>query len=258
MEIRLIRHATLVLHLDGTRILVDPMLNPADAAEAVPGTPNQQRNPLVDLPFGEDELDRILEGIDAVLVTHTHQDHWDERATELLPKDLQVLCQPEDEDLIRSAGFSKVTPVDTEVEWDSILFTRTGGRHGTGEIGEKMAPVSGFVLRSTEAPSLYVAGDTVWCPEMEKALNSHHPDTIVLNAGAAQFTSGDPITMTAEDVGKVCRVLPESRVLAVHMDSINHCLLTRDELNETLEEEGLAGQVEVPADGESVEIEIRK
>lgn len=258
MEIRLIRHATLVLHLDGARILVDPMLNPADAAEAVPGTPNQQRNPLVNLPFGEDELDRILEGIDAVLVTHTHQDHWDERATELLPKDLQVLCQPEDEDLIRSAGFSKVTPVDTEFERDGLTFIRTGGRHGTGEIGEKMGPVSGFVIRSAQAPTLYIAGDTIWCPEVEETLDSYHPDVVVLNAGAARFLSGDPITMTAGDVVHVCRALPDAQVIAVHMDSINHCLLTRDELNETLEEEGLAGQVKVPADGEYVEIEIRK
>ncbi|MGI9050948.1 MAG: MBL fold metallo-hydrolase, partial [Rubrobacteraceae bacterium] len=218
MNIRLIRHATLVLDLNGTRILVDPMLNPAGTVEAVPDTPNQRRNPLVDLPFGEDELARVLEEIDAVLVTHTHQDHWDERATELLPKDLQVLCQPEDEELIRSAGFSEVTPVRTEVEWGGTIFTRTGGQHGTGEIGEKMAPVSGFVLRSAEAPSLYIAGDTVWCPEVEEALSSYTPDVVVLNAGAARFLSGDPITMTAEDVAQVSRAVPDARILAVHME----------------------------------------
>ena len=258
MEIRLIRHATLVIDLDGIQILVDPMLNRAGAVDPVPDTPNQQRNPLVALPFGEDELAHVIEETDAVLVTHTHQDHWDERATELLPKDLQVLCQPEDEELIRSAGFSNVTPVDTEVERDSVRFTRTAGRHGTGEIGEKMAPVSGFVLRSTETPSLYIAGDTVWCPEVEEALDSHSPDVVVLNAGAARFLSGDPITMTADDVAQVSRAAPDARILAVHMESINHCLLTRNELIEKLRDEGLSGRVEVPADGESVRVETRK
>ena len=258
MEIRLIRHATLVIDLDGTRILVDPMLNRAGAVDPVPDTPNQIRNPLVDLPFGEDELARVLEDTDAVLVTHTHQDHWDERATELLPKALQVLCQPEDEELIQSAGFSNVTPVDTEAEWGSISFTRTGGQHGTGEIGNKMAPISGFVLRSAEAPSLYIAGDTIWCQEVEQTLSSYSPDVVVLNAGAARFLSGDPITMTADDVAQVSRAAPDARILAVHMESINHCLLTRNELIEKLRDEGLSGRVEVPADGESVRVETRK
>ena len=212
----------------------------------------------MDLPFGEAELDRLLQETDAVLVTHTHQDHWDERAAALLPKDLQILCQPEDEELIRSSGFFEVTPVTEETELGGIRFTRTGGRHGTGEIGEKMGPVSGFVLRSAEAPSLYIAGDTIWCPQVELALSSYEPDVVVLNAGAARFLSGDPITMTAEDVILVSRALPGARILAVHMESINHCLLTRDELKEKLEGEGLSGQVEVPADGESIELKPRK
>ena len=258
MEIHLIRHATFVLDLDGIQILVDPMLNPAGAADPVPDTPNQRRNPLVGLPFEEDELARVIGEIDAVLVTHTHQDHWDERATEMLPKDLQILCQPEDEDLIKFSNFSEVTPVDSEMELGGIHFARTGGRHGMGEIGEKMGPVSGFVLRSAEAPSLYIAGDTVWCPEVEQALHSYEPDVVVLNAGGARFLHGEPITMTAEDVIRVSRAAPEAQVIAVHMESINHCLLTRDELIEKLEDEGLSGQVEVPANGELVEIETGK
>ena len=258
MKIHLIRHATFVLDLDGIQILVDPMLNPAGAADPVPDTPYQRRNPLVGLPFEEDELARVIGEIDAVLVTHTHQDHWDERATEMLPKDLQILCQPEDEDLIKSSNFSEVTPVDSEMELSGIHFARTGGRHGMGEIGEKMGPVSGFVLRSAEAPSLYIAGDTVWCPEVEQALHSYEPDVVVLNAGGARFLYGEPITMTAEDVIRVSRAAPEAQVIAVHMESINHCLLTRDELIEKLEDEGLSGQVEVPANGELVEIETGK
>jgi hypothetical protein len=47
---------------------------------------------------------------------------------------------------------------------------RTGGRHGTGEIGEKMGPVSGYVLRGPGEPVVYIAGDTVWCPEVAAAL----------------------------------------------------------------------------------------
>jgi hypothetical protein len=42
--------------------------------------------------------------------------------------------------------------------------------------------------------------------------------------------------------------------VAVHMEAINHCLLTRDELREKLQSEGLLGRVEIPADGETLEV----
>ena len=252
MRIRFIRHATLVLEMGTVRVLVDPMLGPAGTAPAVPNTPNAKPNPLVELPFGDDELSGLIGSTDVVLVTHTHADHWDGRAQEVIPEETPILCQPEDEGKISGAGFLGVSPVASELDWNGLRFARTGGRHGTGEIGAQMAPVSGFVVRAEDSPSLYVAGDTIWCDEVDEALRTHRPDVVVVNAGAAQFLEGDPITMTAEDVAKVCQTAPEARVIAVHMEAINHCLLTRHELAEFLDEQGLAGRVEIPADGESL------
>ena len=254
MKIHFIRHATFLFEMGGLRLLVDPMLGEAGAAPAVPNTPNQRPNPLVGLPFGDEALSDLVENTDAVLVTHTHNDHWDERAQELIPKDTLVLCQPEDEAEISGAGFANVSAVDPGLAWKGLRFFRTGGRHGTGEIGAQMAPVSGFVVGADNSPSLYVAGDTIWCEPVEEALEAHRPDVIVVNAGAAQFLEGDPITMTAEDVARVCRAAPEARVVAVHMEAINHCLLTRNELAGYLDEQGLAGRVEIPADGETLEM----
>ena len=73
---------------------------------------------------------------------------------------------------------------------------------------------------------------------------------MVLNAGAAQFLVGDPITMTADDVAAVCRAAPAARVVAAHMEALNHCRLTRAALREALEVAGLSAQVSIPADGE--------
>jgi len=253
MKIHFLRHATFAFETGDLRVLVDPMLGEAGTAPAVPNTPNQRPNPLVDLPLGDDGLSDLIENTDAVLVTHTHNDHWDGQARELIPKDRLVLCQPEDEAKISGAGFANVSAVDPGLVWKGLRFFRTGGRHGTGEIGEQMAPVSGFVVQAEDAPSLYVAGDTIWCEEVEEALRAHRPGVVVVNAGAARFLEGDPITMTAEDVARVCRAAPEARVIAVHMEAINHCLLTRAELAEALDEQGLADRVEIPADGETLE-----
>lgn len=254
MRIRFLRHATFVFEMGGQAVLVDPMLAPAGATDPVPNTPNQRRNPLVGLPLDEAGTLALLEETDAVLVTHTHNDHWDGRAQDLLPRDIPIFCQPEDLEKISAAGFRHATSVEDDLQWRGLGFTRTGGRHGTGEIGDLMAPVSGFVVTAEGSPSLYVAGDTIWCPEVEEALGTHDPNVVVVNAGAAQFLEGDPITMTAEDVASVCRALPAARVVAVHMEAINHCLLTRGELEEELRGQGLSERVEIPADGETFEI----
>jgi L-ascorbate metabolism protein UlaG (beta-lactamase superfamily) len=253
LEIHFIRHATLVVSIKGISFLIDPMLSPAKAWDPIPDTPNPQRNPLVDLPFGEHSLGQLLEEIEGVLVTHAHFDHWDAKAKVSLPKDIPVLCQPEDVPRLHKAGFTSPQPIGSEYAWKGIQIIRTGGQHGTGEIGQRMGRVSGFVLRGEGEPSLYIAGDTIWCSEVEQALMQHQPEVVVVNAGAAQFSTGDPITMTAEDVVHVCKTLPGARVIAVHMEAINHCLLTRRELAEELRRAGLEAQVEIPLEGERIQ-----
>ncbi|MDL0089707.1 MBL fold metallo-hydrolase [Campylobacter gastrosuis] len=49
-------------------------------------------NPLVKLPIGVNE---IYKGIDIVVVTHAHLDHWDDEAVRVLPKDIKILTQNE-------------------------------------------------------------------------------------------------------------------------------------------------------------------
>lgn len=250
MRIRLIRHATLVIEYHGHKILLDPMLDDANARPAIENSPNPRKNPLVALPEPASE---VVQGIEAVLVTHTHSDHWDTAAANLIPKSLPFFGQVEDDAKFRAAGFTEVQSIHNEVTWNRIQIARTGGHHGTGEIAKMLAPVSGFVLSATDEPTLYVAGDTVWCAEVAEALARFKPSVVVLNAGGARFLEGDPITMTAEDVIRVCEAVPMAQVVAVHMEAINHCLLTRADLAFQLEAARVIGQVAIPHDGDWVQ-----
>jgi len=81
-------------------------------------------------------------------------------------------------------------------------------------------------------------------------LEQYHPDVIVLNTGAAQFNVGAPITMTADDVVKVCQAAPQAKIVAVHLEAINHCRLTRQALRDNLAKAKAANQISIPADGE--------
>ena len=67
---------------------------------------------------------------------------------------------------------------------------------------------------------------------------------------AARFLEGDPITMTAADVISVCRAAPPAKVIAVHMEAINHCLLTRQELAAAVQQADVTAQVAIPSDGQ--------
>jgi L-ascorbate metabolism protein UlaG (beta-lactamase superfamily) len=194
----------------------------------------------------------VAQGVDAVIVTHLHRDHLDDTAVRLLPGDVPVLCQPPDAGALRERGFTAIRPVEDELEWEGVRVIRTGGCHGTGELGASLGPVSGFVLAAAGEPTLYVAGDTIWCDEVREAIDTHDPDVIVVNASGARFNIGDPIVMTTDDVVAVARHAPRARVVAVHLDAINHCVETRADLHQRLHEEGL--DVTVPEDGAEVPI----
>jgi L-ascorbate metabolism protein UlaG (beta-lactamase superfamily) len=237
VRITLIRSATIVVELAGRRILVDPMLDDVGARPPIEQTGNQVRNPTVPLPVPAED---VVRGLDAVIVTHRHRDHLDARAEELLPRDVPVFCQPEDAQALDGLGLD-ARPVDDMLTWDGLQIIRTPARHGSGRIAELLSPVSGFVL-----DDLYLAGDTVWYESVEDTIERHRPRVAIVNAGGAEFVEGGLIVMGIDDVREVAARVPS--VVAVHLEALNHCFLTRAELRTALP------TVLVPEDGETVEV----
>lgn len=254
MKIRLLRHATVLFSINDKKILLDPIFSPAGVMPPIDNSPNPKSNPLVELPLNKVELNQLLLELDAVILTHTHRDHFDQLAGNLLPKNIPVFCQPEDGAKLIDLGFSIVIPIHDSYSWQGIKITRTECRHGRGEIGEKMAPASGFILQCAGEPSLYICGDTIWCTEVEKTLQTYQPEITMIFGGAAQFLVGGPIVMDAEDISQLCRKAPYTKVMVVHLESFNHCLLSRSQLREFLRIQNLSNQVIIPDDGQLLEV----
>ncbi|MGE3957598.1 MAG: MBL fold metallo-hydrolase [Vicinamibacterales bacterium] len=250
-RLRLYRNATCRIEYGGKTFLLDPFLSDAGALPAFNNTPNPRPNPLVPLPV---PAAQVVAGVDATLLTHPHVDHWDPVARDLLPKGSPIFVQPADRERVVSAGFTAVREVDTAVTWEGITISRTGGQHGRGAVGQRMGTVSGYVLSRPGAPTVYIAGDTIWCPEVADAIRIHKPTVVVLNAGEAQFLEGGPIIMGVGDVVNVCRAAAQATVVAVHMEAVNHCMLSRDGLRDGLTRAGVTSTVLIPRDGEEVRL----
>jgi len=250
MPYTLLRNATAILETGGHRFLIDPALDPVGARPPVPNTPNQRPNPLVEMPNG---WETTVTSAEALIVTHTHMDHWDQTAAGMLDRQLPLFCQPEDIQKMADAGFDDIRPVESREEFGGVSLIRTAGHHGTGDIGKAMAPVSGFVFTASGDSTVYVAGDTIWCDEVAEAISTHSPDVIVINASGARFLQGDPIVMTAVDIARVQQAAPSALIIVVHLEAINHCLETRSCYRETLPALGVnMGQLRIPEDGEQI------
>ncbi|RUM26605.1 MBL fold metallo-hydrolase [Rhizobium vallis] len=244
MKLQLIRNATLKLDYAGRTVLVDPYFAPKHSQPSFAG---RSPNPLVELPLGVDE---ILAGVELVIVSHLHEDHFDEVAMELVPKHLPIICQPGDEAEIRKAGFTQVSPLTDIIRWQGLTFTRREGSHGLGPVLEDMGAVMGFSLEAAGEPSIYWAGDTVLYPPVADLIRATSPDIIVTHSCAA-FWNGDLIVMDAEETIAVCEIAASSLVIATHMEALDHATIGREDLRRAAESRGIpASRLLIPADGE--------
>lgn len=250
MKIHHIRNATLVVDYAGKKFLIDPFLSDKGAFPPFPNSARQdQNNPLVGLPVPIKEL---IAGVDAVIVTHTHLDHWDDAAKDALPKDIKLFTQnEEDKTEIAGAGFTNIEVLQENTVVDGIQLIKTKGEHGRGDILKMTGLVCGVVFKHADEKTLYVAGDTVWYEEVQKTLDVHQPEIIVVNAGDNQFLQGGSLVMNKEDVYAVHKAAPKAKIISVHMEAVNHWALSREELKNFAQEKGMDSTVLVPNDGES-------
>lgn len=246
MKLQLIRNATLKLDYAGRTVLVDPFFAPKHTLESFAG---KSPNPTVELPV---EIEDILEGVELVIVSHLHEDHFDSVAMERVPKDLPLFCQPGDEETIRNAGFTKVVPLTDRAVWNELTLTRREGSHGLGPVVDLMGSVMGFTLEAAGEPSIYWAGDTVLYPPVEKTIRETHPDIIVTHSCGALW-DGDLIVMDANETVAVSDLAKSATVVAVHMEALDHATITRQDLRKASDAHGIpASRLLIPADGETV------
>jgi L-ascorbate metabolism protein UlaG (beta-lactamase superfamily) len=138
-------HATVLVDLDGVRLLTDPVLRPR--------LMHLRRVGKVDAG--------VLRGVDAVLVSHAHFDHLDLPSLERLGRELPVVVPRGAAALLRRRGFRAVTELDVgeELHVGALSIRGTPARHPSERMpfGLKADPMGHLIAGSR---SVYFAGDT--------------------------------------------------------------------------------------------------
>jgi len=247
MKIQLIRSATLRIEYAQQLFVIDPYLA---AKHSRPSFTGRSPNPLVDLPCSPAD---ILDGIQLVLISHLHSDHFDPAAQQLLPKNTPIFCQPGDESQIAAHGFRQVTAIQDSIVWQGITIRRTPCQHGSGEVLAQMGQASGFIFQADHVPTIYWAGDTILTDTISELIGRTQPEIIITHSCGAKWGEGVLIVMDAEQTVAVCRAAPRSVVIATHMESLDHATISRSDLRQYAQAQGITPeQLRIPLDGETL------
>lgn len=255
MRFHHLRNATSVLEVGGKRILIDPMLGAKGSLMPFSVIRHKaRRNPTVELP---DNAQQILAELDAALISHCrygHEDHLDKGGNALLrDRSLPVYCHSKDVRFLQNKGHrtEPMTPHQPRDFFDGQI-TAYHAVHGYGLVGKLMGPGVGYLIEMPGEPSIYLSGDTVLTEEVKRVLTERKPDIAVAHAGSASMDVGRPILMPMDELLEFTRLAP-GRVVATHLEAVNHCPTTRDTLRDEAQRAGLGDKLIIPADGETVE-----
>lgn len=256
MKLTQIRNATQLLTFGGKRFLIDPMLSEKEAWPGFEGTARSHiRNPMVALPV---DIATLLD-VDAIIVTHTHPDHWDDAAAKQVPKTMRIYVQNDDDaQLLRSQGFSNLVTLSDVTRFEDVELIKTHCQHGSDaaydhpQLAERLGESSGVVFRHPTEKTLYLAGDSIWIPSVAQTLAEFTPGVVILNTGWAHVLGFGAIIFGKEDILKTHQILPDARIVATHMEAVNHCLTTRQDVLDYAQDNLIAPLVSAPADGETL------
>lgn len=280
MKFQQIRNATVKITYDSKTFLIDPWLAPQymtgcfgllpmiiamnrrgdprkkyvidHCATWKPVDPKQKwiMCPMQPLPMSVAAINR---DVDAYLCSHVHLDHiglgLNGKGCEKLDKNIPIYAiNRQDSNYLEFSGMKDVRVLEDRITYGEAEVIKVKAIHG---IKVPCGDACGYVFRSPNEKTLYVAGDTVWCDEVAETIAMYHPDVIVTNNCAAMLVDNGRLIMDDNDLEKVCAAAPEAVIIASHMDNVPHATLTRKTLDEKLKEKGIRERVRIPEDGES-------
>lgn len=225
---------TALLERGGFRLLTDPMLGPrSPRAFTLPrhpstGEPNAVFARYTDPPAVS------LTPLDAVILSHAHNDHIDARAREVIPKDTLLIIHPSIASAMREAGFHNLRLLD----WtDSTTLERAASRvtitaieaHHAHDpaIDAQVGKVNGYIL-AFDGPegryTVYWTGDSVVFDGQNEIVARFAPiDLLLPHMGGVGGDGPHGLrTMNADEAMRLIAGTRPRQVIPIHHTTFSH------------------------------------
>jgi L-ascorbate metabolism protein UlaG (beta-lactamase superfamily) len=252
----------------GLSVLTDPMLGPrAEQAFVLPKHPSSG---VPNAPIARYTQPPPLDFADltAILISHTHADHFDAHARQLLPKQLPVVVAKAGAESVRAAGFTDVRPLD----WgETLMLTRAGtslrvtavAAHHAHDAGldHDLGRGNGYVLEWQSAAGsyrVYWTGDAVLSDETKTLAAELGPiDLLLPHMGGVGGDGGLGLrTMNAVEALELTRRVDPRLVIPIHHTTFAHYREPIEALAQRVEESGEGRRFRFLREGESSPLSV--
>ena len=196
-------HATVLIELDGVRLLTDPLLR-ARVAHL------RRRDPPPDL--------RQLAALDAILISHLHHDHLDLASLRMLGRDTPLIAPSGAGAWLGQRGFTNTTELRAgdRTSIGALGITAVEARHdGRRHPRGPRADTLGYLVSGTR--TVYFAGDTELFPEMARLRGRVDAALLPIAGWGPTVGAGhmDPL-----DAARATRLIGPRVVIPVHWGTL--------------------------------------
>lgn len=268
--------ATTIIEWNGIRLLTDPnFLHAGDHVHLGPGVDSERlTNPAIDLPD--------LPPLDAILLSHYHEDHFDRLVEESLDLDFLIISTPHAKECLSSKPdpFRNIVALDffdhVELEVEEgkngtaepvIKITGMPGKHvppgplaAVNDLVAVIPPTNGWMLelgyKDGENAALrvgyriYITGDTLFVDELKdipKWLQSKHIDMMLIHLGGTTVPGPSMpllmLTMDAKQGLDMMKLMDADISIPIHYDDYDVFASPLSDFKVAVEEAGMQDRV---------------
>ncbi|KAL9570533.1 hypothetical protein ACKAV7_004870 [Fusarium commune] len=283
--------ATTIIEWEGFRLLTDPnFLHAGDHVHLGPGvTAQRQTNPAVDL--------HELPSLDAILLSHYHEDHFDRLVEDSLNRDFLVVMTPHAHKCLTSKNepFRNVKPLDffdhLELKNEDskageplpvIKVTGMPGKHvppgplaAVNDLLGAVPPTNGWMLelgyhkvehgKLQTGYRIYISGDTLLVDELKeipKWLREERIDLMLIHLGGTTIPGPSAplimVTLDAKQGVELTKMMDPEVTIPIHYDDYDVFLSPRKDFETAVKEAGMENRVLILNRGDRYGFTVKK